>query len=99
MTKKKLESMPEIVTYEIKDASGNVIQKRVYFTVKGLAARLPGRKQGGHMHISTLYPLIKEGMPGITIISGVRLLPEGKLPEVIDWLENRKSNTPQQPMW
>ena len=81
--------MPETITHELKDAQGNVIEKRVYYTVKGLAARLPGRKQGGHMHISTLYPLIKEGMPGITIIAGVRLLPEGKLPEVLDWLETR----------
>lgn len=90
MTKSTHEGMPEIIEHEVKDANGTVLETRKYFTAKGLAARLLGRKRNGGMNIGTVYALFKEGMPGITTISGMRLLPVKKLTEVLDWLEERR---------
>lgn len=89
MTKSTFKDMPEIVAHEVKDEEGKVLEVRKYYTAKGLSARLPGRKRNGGMNIGTVYGLFKEGMPGITTISGMRLLPVKKLSEVLDWLEKR----------
>ncbi|MDE3277123.1 MAG: hypothetical protein PUK73_01930 [Spirochaetota bacterium] len=90
MTKDKEKNMPEIIQHEVKDENKQVVEVRKYYTAKGLAVRLPGRKRGGGMNISTVYELIGQGMPGVVKIAGVRLLPVGKLSEVMDWLEQRK---------
>lgn len=89
MTKSTFKDMPEIIALDVKDEDGNVLEVRKYYTAKGLADRLPGRKRNGGMNIGTVYGLFKEGMPGITTISGMRLLPVKKLSEVLDWLERR----------
>lgn len=75
MTKSTFKDMPEIIALDVKDEDGNVLEVRKYYTAKGLADRLPGRKRNGGMNIGTVYGLFKEGMPGITTISGMRLLP------------------------
>lgn len=89
MTKSTFKDMPEIIALDVKDEDGNVLEVRKYYTAKGLADRLPGRKRNGGMNIGTVYGLFKEGMPSITTISGMRLLPVKKLSEVLDWLERR----------
>lgn len=88
MTKEKQKKMPEIFIHELKNDKGEVIETRKYYTAKGLAMRLPSCRKA-HMHINTVYELFLEGMPGITTISGMRLLPIAKLSKVMDWLEER----------
>lgn len=89
MTRDRLKNMPEIFVYELKNEKGEVIETRKYYTAKGLAFRLPSPRKA-HMHISTVYELFNQKMPGVTKIAGVRLLPVDKLPKVIDWLEERE---------
>lgn len=89
MTNDKMKSLCDIFEHEVKNEKGEVVECRKYYTAKGLSERLPGRRRGGHMCIGTVYELFKQGMPGVTRISGIRLLPVGKLAEVMDWLERR----------
>ena len=78
-----------IIEHQVKNEQGEIIDCRKYYTPKGLAARLPGRKHDGSMNVCTVYGLMRQGMPGVATIAGKKLLPIDCLQLVMDWLEKK----------
>lgn len=92
MTKERKSKMREIITIEIGEGENKI--KRQYYTVLGLAKRLPGKK-GETTSPNTIYGYLAEANPIPSFPhAGMHLFAVDKLPAILDWLEGRE--TPKQ---